>query len=679
MNETTPNAAAEPGTPPAASRHRPDYGRIGPVRRLWASRRRVALVAAALLVAVALAAGVWAKGRGYKTDLFARLFPDSVKYLKKPTVVAVRPADYEGGVPPDAFIAADVNLPNPGKVIDRATLDGAVFLLKGNARERVEAVVNTSGGGDAIVIRPTRPLELNALYTFEVLPALKDTGGAGFEHFSSTFSTAAGTVYTEFPAAATKVELPASAGQWWTGVTFGPDGRLYASTLAGQVGRFDVASDGTLSNLKLISTVLAASRGPRIMTGITFDPASTPDHLVAYVAHGTFPFDRVPEGAPSRSKAGTPHGLSNKVIPDWSGKISRLSGPDLEKYEDVVVGLPRARHDHTTGQISFGPDKAMYFAQASNTAMGQPDHEWGYRPERLLTGCLMRVDPSALAAGRPPLDVQTEEVDPASGRKPYDPFAPAAPLTIVATGTRNCYDLVWHSNGRLYATLNGSARGGNTPAGGASPARRFDAATAGPYAGPVVPGLAGVGTQNDYLLRIEPGGYYGHPNPTRAEFVMNGGNPTAGKDPFEVAEYPVGTLPDRNWRRPAFDFGKNLSPCGAAEYTGDAFPALKGKILVVRFSGGKDVVALTPGDNGDVAEVVTGLDGFTTFHDPVDLCVAPATGFVYVAEHTGKKITLLRPAADPVSKRAIRNVMAGPGDAAPARPSLPMVRTPNDD
>ena len=51
---------------------------------------------------------------------------------------------------PDAFIAADVNLPNSGRVIDKTTLEDSVLLLRGNARERVAAVVNTTGGGDAI-------------------------------------------------------------------------------------------------------------------------------------------------------------------------------------------------------------------------------------------------------------------------------------------------------------------------------------------------------------------------------------------------------------------------------------------------------------------------------------------------------------------------------------------------
>lgn len=656
-----------PTAPP--SPHRPDYGSA---RRRWA-RGRWLLAVVGVLVVAAASAGWWAAGRGYKTSALRRLFPSDPRYMGKPQVLLASPGDQESGVMPDAYVRAEFSKPN-GRGVDPATLPGAVLLLKGNARERVPAMVNTDAVGSVIVLRPERPLEFNALYTFEVLPALRDEAGAAFEHYTATFSTAGGDAYSDFPAAGQKVDQPATAGQWYTGVTFGPDGKLYASTLAGQVVRFDVAADGNLSAPKTISTVLARNGGPRIMTGITFDPASTADRLVAYVAHGTFPFDAVPGNAPARSKAGTPHGLSNKVIPDWSGKVSRLSGPNLEHYEDVIVGLPRARHDHTTGQIVFGTDGAMYFGQASNTAMGAPDREWGYRPERLLTACVMRVDPAALAGRHGPLNVQTAEGG------DYDPFAPGAPLTIYATGTRNCYDLLWHSSGRLYATLNGSARGGNTPstpAGGAAHARRLDEAATGPYAGPAVPGLQQVGTQNDYLLRLEGGGFYGHPNPTRAEYVMNGGNPTARPDPCEVAEYPVGTPPDRNWRRPAHDFGKNLSPNGLVEYTGAAFPALRGKLLAVRFSGGKDVVALTPDEaTGDVRETISGLDGFTHFHDPVDLCQSPTTGFLYVAEHTGKKITLVRPAAgDGVSHRAIRVDTSAPA-GLPGVPQTPVVSAP---
>jgi glucose/arabinose dehydrogenase len=173
-------------------------------------------------------------------------------------------------------------------------------------------------------------------------------------------------------------------------------------------------------------------------------------------------------------------------------------------------------------------------------------------------------------------------------------------------------------------------------------------------------------TQNDYLLRVEKGGYYGHPNPTRAEYVLNGGNPTADGDVCQVAQYPIGTLPDRNWRRPAFDFGKNLAPCGVIEYKGDAFPALKGKILIARYSGGKDIIAMTPAEaTGEITEFITGIDGFTHFYDPLDLTEDPATGYLYVAEYGGKRITLLRPVAGAVSKPVIRQSVSPPGAEPP--------------
>src|SRR5205085_8923508 len=136
-----------------------------------------------------------------------------------------------------------------------------------------------------------------------------------------------------------------------------------------------------------------------------------------------------------------------------------------------------------------------------------------------------------------------------------------APVTLYATGLRNVYDLVWTSNGQLYAPANGSAAGGNSPAfdGSSAAPRRIDQGTAGPYTGPLVPGLTNVRTtEDDYLFHISQGGYYGHPNPTRGEYVLHGGNPTSGVDPDEWTQYPVGTLPDRNFRgadTDRYDFG----------------------------------------------------------------------------------------------------------------------------
>jgi DNA-binding beta-propeller fold protein YncE len=69
-----------------------------------------------------------------------------------------------------------------------------------------------------------------------------------------------------------------------------------------------------------------------------------------------------------------------------------------------------------------------------------------------------------------------------------------------------------------------------------------------------------------------------------------------------------------------------------------------GKLLVARFSGGDDIIVLTidPGTL-NISSTQTGITGFTGFSDPLDLALDDATGNVYVAEHAGRKITLLRP------------------------------------
>ncbi len=152
-------------------------------------------------------------------------------------------------------------------------------------------------------------------------------------------------------------------------------------------------------------------------------------------------------------------------------------------------------------------------------------------------------------------------------------------------------------------------------------------------------------TEQDIFIRIEKGGYYGHPNPARAEYVLDGGHPGNSLRPFEIPQYPIGTMPDRNWRGPAFDFGKNLAPCGLIEYKSDACPALKGKILVTRFSGGKDILVLSPAANGEITESIAGIDGFTRLGSPLSLVEDPSTGYLYVSEFGSKKLTLLRPRA----------------------------------
>ena len=592
----------------------------------------------AIAVIALLLVACFTKGRGLKTWLVRIVYPG---YKARPMVVSTTPGDFASNISLDAFVACEVSLPNDGRTINPHSLPperpDTVRLVRFGDRRPVPARVNTTGAGDAIVLKPLEPLEPNTQYSFEVTPGVVDTSGAPFVYYSARFTTVAGSKPEQFPFAFERVSLPTATGasqgdmaHVYTCVAMGPDDRLYLAAFDGRILRFDIAADGTLSEPTTFDTVPANNGGPRLVTGFAFDPASTARDVVVWVSHGQLSIER---------------------SDDWTGKISRLSGPELKDYADAVVNLPRGTKDHLNNQPVFGPDGALYFSQASITAMGAPDRVWGWRPERLLSAALLRLDPKKLPAGKP-LDAKTED---GGG---YDPFTPEAALTIFATGIRNGYDLLFHSNGQLYAPINGSAAGGNVPASTdprSASARRID--TGKPYDGPPIPAVENIQqTETDTLLIVEKHAYYGHPNPLRGEFVLNGGNPTAAADDHEIRAYPVGTKPDRNYRFGMFSFGEHLSPTGIIEYQSPG--PLKGKILVTRYSGGDDVILLNPAARGGaITEAITGIDGLTGLSDPLDLCEDRRNGNLYVIEFGSKRLTLLRPIPGGVSNRVFRQVV----------------------
>lgn len=540
-----------------------------------------------------------------------------------PSVRAVTPANLATGVPPTSSAVADLRLPSGA--VDPATLSSStVRLTRVSDGAAVPANVITSGGGDVVNVSPLAPLAPSTAYRFSVADGVRDVAGAAFQPFSSVFTT--GTGPGGGPIAFEQV-FGVATGAPFTSVAFGPDGRLYAATFTGQLRRYPVDADGTLGAATVIDTVRdhAVAAGlpgapNRTVIGLAFDPASTPAAPVLWVTDNF-------------------GGTSN--APDWSGKVARLSGPDLGVYTEVVTDLPRSVKDHETNSLAFGPDGALYLTQGSMNAMGAPDPTWGGRPEHLLSAAVLKLHPSRLPAALP-VNVRTE----AGGS--YDPYAADAPLTIHATGVRNAYDLVWHRNGHLYAPTNGSAAGGNAPATPsplpASCASRPD----GPYTGPPVPAVTGnPRAETDYVFDVKPGKYYGHPAPVRCEWVLAGGNPTSAADPFQTDAYPVGTPPDRNFDLAGtYDAGLHASANGVVEYRGGAFGGrLDGRLLVVRYSSGQDVQYFDVAANGALSGRTTGATGLTGFNQPLDIAQSPATGFLYVTELGANRITLLRPAA----------------------------------
>ena len=466
----------------------------------------------------------------------------------------------------------------------------------------------------------------NTSYTFEVTAGCKDVTGVGFAPFTSTFTTGTQVSPVDTSIQFQKVALANVPTGQYTAVTIGPDGKLYAAGVAGHIFRWKILADGTLGAMETLDFVARCQRrrsaAHRLDVRPQFD-GRQPDRVGHAHVPGVF------------QRAGV-HRQAHAAFRPEPGNV-----------QDFVINLPRSAIDHVTNQIDFGPDGALYFLQGSISAMGAPDNAWGLRDEVLLSAAVLRFDPALWnAAVNGPLDVHTEDAD------PYDPFAPArrsrstppacvTPTTWSGTATAIC-------TCRQTARRRAATRPARRQFRRADCLPRIDEDVNGPYTGPVVPALNGVSTQRDWLFRIDEGGYYGHPNPTRNEFVLNGGNPTGGDDPAQVSEYPVGTLPDRNWRGFAFDFGLNRSPDGVIEYKYGGFGgALVGKLLVARFSSGDDIIVLEPGLDGNIVSSNDAIASFDGFNDPLDLVENPHNGILYVSQfdRSGGQgtITLLRP------------------------------------
>nr|WP_306270353.1 Ig-like domain-containing protein [Ornithinimicrobium sp. HY1793] len=547
----------------------------------------------------------------------------------QPHATLTVPANRATDVSLDTAVSASVSVPGTGIAVDpdrqTSLTDEAVRLFKVTATGDVEVEGNrgSTGGNDTIAISPAAPLEPNSTYRY-VIDGVLDGAGQSFAPFETTFTTGEGSGGDpgdpeEFVpvegAEFEKVLLPTASGNT-NGKYFASlvvhEGYLWATTIGQGMYRYEILPDGTLGAAENLNVL-----NGRAAVGLLFDE-NNPD--LAWVTHAT--------GNIGNESA--KFGSTLSVI-DFSGATPVVT--------DVFVNLPRSKSDHLSNSISYGPSGDggapwLYFLQGSNQAAGDVDGAWGARGETQLTAAVLRFDPQdalaqALADG--PTDVKTAELGGA-----YDPYADGAPLEIYATGIRNAYDLLWHSNGHIYVPTNGTAGGANAPgvqdngdgtftmvsnqATGENgygngtdvteecTTRRIDGQ---PYSGGSVPPIGNLPTQRDFLFDVEQGGFYGHPNPTRCEWVLNDGT-----------AYNPDREPDPNYHGVAFDFDFNKSPNGVIEYTSNTFGgALQGRMMVIRFSANDDILTFQVAGDGEVLGTQPGTDipGFTGYVDPLDL------------------------------------------------------------
>lgn len=377
-----------------------------------------------------------------------------------------------------------------------------------------------------------------------------------------------------------------------TSLAWGPDGRLYVTSLFGDLSAFTLDEQNLPIGEETI-TALTDAKGARLTLGIAIDPASTAGNVILYVAH---------------SNASLGNGELN------SGTVTRLSGPGFATVEDVISGLPRAIANHSINSIHFGPDGRLYIAMGGNTGAGAPNTantEFGDRAEQALSAALLVADIHA-----PGFD--------GTCANDADPFGPIAPCDVVpwATGLRNTYGFLFHSNGQVYAPDNGLGVTGSFPPSPSAPCFGLGDTN------PVAQGGHNPGTQIDPLNRLVEGSYYGHPNPARGECVFGDGS-------------LQGVAPPPNYQPHFLDLGTHKSADGIAEYPFDVgCVPLGGDILISNYSVGDDLTRVRLSLDGlSVLETSTFVDGFS---NPLSVIVNPG-GTIFVAEYGGDAVTALVP------------------------------------
>ncbi len=377
-----------------------------------------------------------------------------------------------------------------------------------------------------------------------------------------------------------------------TTLTVGPDGRLYVTDGSGRIQALTL--DPSTKAVTAVQEITTATDLQEVY-GIAFDPndASSPPPI--YVTNTISGFGDMGQAAPG----------------SYPGKVTKISGAGYATRTDIITGLPVSNSGHQANGLAFGPDGRLYIGQGSTTNAGVVNPQAGlFQREEVPTSGAILV-----------ADIHAPGFDGNITYSPADTYSTSVVQTggdvaVYAPGLRNPYDVIWHSNGRLYNTDNGPNSGYGT---GSLTCATDDGSQA---------------QAADELNIIVAGDYYGHPNRNRG---LAGDARQCDYHPgtdASTADYtaPIALLP--------------ASSDGLAEYGYGGFDGqMQGDLLYVAWVDNTLHRVRLSGDGSAIVEDTTLASDLTM---ALDVAV-DSDGTIFVAEWGANRVTFFKPDETPVS------------------------------
>ncbi|GAB0491987.1 hypothetical protein MMPV_003245 [Pyropia vietnamensis] len=283
---------------------------------------------------------------------------------------------------------------------------------------------------------------------------------------------------------------------------------------------------------------------------------------------------------------------------EWNNGMISLLEPDatcMAVTKNLITGLPVSDHDHAIGALTFDQRGRLRMSAGSFTNMGSNSvltkgTGIGGLDETPLSAALL-VAPINEPGFDGAITWACDRTDPSKCKQ-----SGGMSVKIFASGVRNCFGMLLHSNGFFYATDNGPNN--SDEYGKRSTSCTMDADDQG---------------WGDKLLKVTDGAnqYFGHPNRARGQ-----------TDPRQCVAYKRGSTPGTGVTKEAFAFSVPPSHNGVVEIMSNIHADAKHSIIELQSAGKTDSSSLVSlNAAGDVTSVTPlsegGLLGATNAHGAI--------------------------------------------------------------